>query len=62
MNGVVIVVGKRLHIVENDPVYNKYGKAGDEFPGNRRKEKKCVKDEYQYQLIGLVTDQAPRKQ
>jgi hypothetical protein len=31
MNGVIVVVGEGLHIIEDDPVNYKYGKAKYKF-------------------------------
>ena len=62
MNGIIVVIWKRLHIIEDDPVNNKYRKADNEFSRNRRNEKKRIENEHQYQLIGFVTDQHIGKQ
>jgi hypothetical protein len=42
MDGFVPVIGKSLHGIEQDPEYDKYGKAQDKATGSTRQIKEAV--------------------
>lgn len=51
MHCIVMVIGKCLHVIENDPEDHENGKPGDELAGGGRQVVKRVEQCYQYQLL-----------
>jgi hypothetical protein len=53
---IVIIVGKSLHIIEDDPINYKYRKAFYKLTCDGRQKKKRINYCNQYNLIGFKTD------
>ena len=60
--GVIVVVWKSLHIIEDDPIHDKNREAKYEFTGNTRDEIHGVKYRGKHQLVLLKANQPPREQ
>ncbi|MNQ98712.1 hypothetical protein D3C85_1144170 [compost metagenome] len=56
MYSVVVVIWKSLHVIIDNPVYNKNGKTDDEFSGSRSKVIKRIENSNQYELICFKAD------
>jgi hypothetical protein len=56
MHRVIAVIGKGLHVIENDPIYNEDRKTGDEPSCGSAGKIQRIKNKKEHQLVGFKPD------